>query len=165
MEGVAKRAGVAKTTVYRRWDDKYTLAAAALDRTRPPLEHPDTGSLRGDLRVLFRYTEEGLSSQRLRQTFAMLVHAFAGDDRFRTTYWSTFVEPRRAQLLEVLRRAQQRGELSAAIDLDLVVDVIAGSIFYQAIRPSTEPLTQRMDRILALLTDVAQPADPTAADA
>jgi AcrR family transcriptional regulator len=157
IEGVAKRAGVGKTTVYRRFDDKYALAAAALDRTRPTLQLPDTGSLHGDLAVLFRFTADALASQRLRQTFAMLVHAFAGDDRFRRAYWTTFVEPRRAQLLDVLDRARQRGELPPDDDLDLIVDIIASSIFYQAIRPSEEPFTDRLDRIVALLTDAAEP--------
>lgn len=163
VEGVAKRARVAKTTIYRRWDDKYMLAIAALDRIRPVLQFPDTGSLREDLLTLFRTVERRSGVKRLRQTSAMLVHALTHDQRFPSVYWTTFGEPRRAQIADIFTRAQDRGELSAAVDTDVLVDIIEGSIFYQGIRPSDESFTARMNRIvteLIALLDTA-PSDNT----
>src|SRR5438309_2129391 len=49
MESIAARAGVAKTTLYRRWKDKVALCLEAVGRTKAPLAEPATGSLRGDL--------------------------------------------------------------------------------------------------------------------
>ena len=55
IEAVARRAGVSKTAIYRRWSSKLDLVleivAAAAGSSLPPL---DTGSLRGDLALLLR---------------------------------------------------------------------------------------------------------------
>ncbi|MCH9020821.1 MAG: helix-turn-helix transcriptional regulator, partial [Proteobacteria bacterium] len=48
IEGVAARSGVAKTTIYRRFDSKLELVLNAMNRSLAIDEIPDTGSLRGD---------------------------------------------------------------------------------------------------------------------
>src|SRR3954469_17991836 len=50
MDGVARRAGVGKSTVYLRWQDKDSLLTDAVGSASSPLGAVDTGSLRGDLR-------------------------------------------------------------------------------------------------------------------
>ncbi|RFU36498.1 TetR/AcrR family transcriptional regulator [Actinomadura logoneensis] len=53
IEGVAERAGVNKTTIYRWWPSKAALLGAALvDAPLLDLPMPDTGTLRGDLTAL-----------------------------------------------------------------------------------------------------------------
>ena len=55
VEDVARRAGVHKTTVYRRWPTKTELIADAMcARSNERVEVPDTGTLAGDLQVLAR---------------------------------------------------------------------------------------------------------------
>src|SRR5436309_4410355 len=49
MDAVAREAGVARTTLYRRYRDKAELVSAAIDRLRRPSRRPDTGSARADL--------------------------------------------------------------------------------------------------------------------
>ena len=50
MEGVAARAGVAKTTVYRRWRSKDDLALAVLiDMVEHVVATPDLGDTRSEL--------------------------------------------------------------------------------------------------------------------
>ncbi|MGH2503871.1 MAG: helix-turn-helix domain-containing protein, partial [Ktedonobacterales bacterium] len=48
IEGVAARAGVGKTTIYRRWPNKDALALDALRTVKPPIVSFDTGNLRSD---------------------------------------------------------------------------------------------------------------------
>ncbi len=151
MEAVAARAGVAKTTLYRRYPDKAALVAAATDRARPSVEFPDTGSMRGDMVELFRVTESALDSPMTMRIFALMVSEFAENSEFRDVYWRNFVEPRRQAFAEILERGKQRGELRGDADIDLLVDILAGSAMYQAIRPGTEPLTERMERIIDLI--------------
>ena len=151
MEGVAARAGVAKTTLYRRYPDKAALVAAATDRARPTVTFPDTGSMRGDLRTILTEAEAAITSGMGLRLFALMVHAFAEHSEFRDTYWQNFVEPRRQAFSEILERGKQRGELDADADTELLVDILAGSIIYQLIRPSTESLTDRMERIIDLV--------------
>lgn len=55
VEAVAARAGVHKTTVYRRWESVEGLVVDALDlASGEPWPVPDTGELRADLRALTR---------------------------------------------------------------------------------------------------------------
>ena len=58
IEGVAERAGVGKTTIYRRWPSKTELVAEAIAQIRPPSAPPDSGSLEGDLGGLMREQQE-----------------------------------------------------------------------------------------------------------
>lgn len=52
IENVAARAGVHKTTVYRRWPDRESLLTdAVLERAAFDFELPDTGDIDADLRV------------------------------------------------------------------------------------------------------------------
>src|ERR1700709_2675193 len=52
MDGGARRAGVGKSTVYRRWDDKESLLNDTLTTWSNQLEQVDTGTLRGDLELM-----------------------------------------------------------------------------------------------------------------
>src|SRR5438270_10407102 len=72
VEGVAARAGVGKTTIYRRWPTKELLVIEAVRSIHA--EHPilDTGNLRGDLRTLLQIAEDSKSrslAQRLLPRF------------------------------------------------------------------------------------------------
>jgi AcrR family transcriptional regulator len=55
VENVARRAGVHKTTIYRRWKDRESLIADALSgQIASEIPVPDTGALETDLRELAR---------------------------------------------------------------------------------------------------------------
>jgi AcrR family transcriptional regulator len=123
VEDVATRAGVNKTTVYRRWPTKVELAGAAI-RTFAGHEGPmpDTGTVRGDLLelvqriVTFVRTPEG-------DIFTRLVsaeHAEPDVDRLARSLRDAFMV-RRA---EVITRAQARGELPPDVDARVLLDAI-----------------------------------------
>ena len=53
IENIARRAGVHKTTIYRRWTDRESLVADVLgERIALGFPIPDTGSVQDDLRQL-----------------------------------------------------------------------------------------------------------------
>lgn len=123
IEHVAERAGVNKTTVYRRWPTKGDLAEAAMLTflgQREPL--PDTGSVRGDLVELARRaivvasTPEGRAFMRLLAVESAEPELTALGGRLRTS----MMEHRAG----VVERAQRRGELPAAIDACVLLDAI-----------------------------------------
>ena len=63
IEDVARRAGVHKTTVYRRWPSKAELVADTMrERSTERVEVPDTGTLAGDLRALARAVAANIGS-------------------------------------------------------------------------------------------------------
>ncbi|WP_254721945.1 TetR/AcrR family transcriptional regulator [Kovacikia minuta] len=54
IEAIATRAGVGKTTIYRRYSSKAELVADAIESIREEVLLPDTGSLWGDMDALIQ---------------------------------------------------------------------------------------------------------------
>jgi AcrR family transcriptional regulator len=127
FERVAARAGVNKTTVYRRWETKADLVRAALALVAQALRTgPTTGSLRGDLlrvgRAMrdFSTSFEGQSLLRVR----LLRHPepeLAG--------MAKELQARRwGDIAELGRAAVGRGEIRAESDMQLLVEMLSGAI-------------------------------------
>ena len=123
VEHVAERAGVNKTTVYRRWPTKADLAQAAMGAflgQREPL--PDTGSVRSDLvqmvrrAIAFATAPEGRAMMRL----IAVESADPEVDVLRRNLRRSMMD-RRAVIIE---RAQDRGELPPGIDARVLLDAI-----------------------------------------
>ncbi|QPP08950.1 TetR/AcrR family transcriptional regulator [Streptomyces bathyalis] len=114
MEGIAERAHTGKSSIYRRWQTKQELVLDALRQGLPRLGDPlpDTGSLRGDLLYLLTRMAGVLDAPPGRALRGMIVDGrhpalvSAIDERL--------IQPRIQLIVDVLRRAADRGEISAA---------------------------------------------------
>jgi AcrR family transcriptional regulator len=128
IEAVAAEAGVGKAAIYRRYRDKVDLAAAALASLRDAGEVPDSGDGPRDLAELLRRLRGALDAAGMGMVGTLLVqepHAPELLDRFR----ERAIGPGRAQGRAVLERAREIGELRADADVELALDMLAGSIF------------------------------------
>jgi AcrR family transcriptional regulator len=133
MDTVAERAGVSKATIYRWWPTKETLAldalfnewAAATPATR------DTGSLRGDLLALMRPWARLAGSRPYGRVIAALITEAQTNPEFAVEYQSRFVEPRRDQTREVLRRSVERGEIPADTKIEVAIDLLYGPLYHR----------------------------------
>jgi AcrR family transcriptional regulator len=152
IDSVAARAGVHKTTVYRRWPTKAELVA---DATRERAHHlvpvPDTGSLAGDLRALARSIVANIGSdvgRRMART--LIAAALVSDDvaRVHTDFWGE-----RFELTTVIvDRAMARRELPAGTDGRLVIESLIGPLYVRLLLTG-EPLDRAYaDRVAALVT-------------
>ena len=131
IEGVAKRADVAKSTIYRWWKSKPTLVMDAYRQTiERRMPTPDTGSVAEDLAVfvteLYRVSEHPLRVKALRGLMAEAQLDAAFEEPFRQ-----WVESRRAVVRHLLARGVDRGELPADADLDLATDQVFGTFWYR----------------------------------
>ncbi|TNY34852.1 TetR/AcrR family transcriptional regulator [Thermomonospora catenispora] len=127
MEAVAARAGVGKSTVYRRWPDKERLIVAALAALKGPLPEPPGRSAREDLLVLARAIAAEHSGRRGRCVW----NALGGADKhpeLMNRYREEVLEPRRELMRRVLRRGIAAGELRADLDVEAVVTVLVGAM-------------------------------------
>ncbi len=110
MTDIAERAGVAVTSLYRRWGDVRALimevAVEQLLRDRPL---PDTGSLAGDLRKWARSIASGLKSRQGSSFFRALV-ATAMPPGAEGSTRTAALQRRLDQVALVLERARERGE-------------------------------------------------------
>ncbi|TVR19275.1 MAG: TetR/AcrR family transcriptional regulator [Nitriliruptor sp.] len=154
MTDVAARAGVGRPTVYRRYPSKEALVAASVEALRRDEPAPDTGTLCGDLRAELLPRAPAFGHPLVLQFLAMLLVSNAERSEFAEVYWRDAVAQRRDAFGEILVRAQARGELAVDADVDLLTDVVAGTVIYQILRPvgaRTESLEGRLERLIALL--------------
>lgn len=126
IEGVALRAGVAKTTIYRWWRDKVALALEALG-SLPELPEPDTGSLALDLEELRRALVDVFETTALGAVLPVLIAEHQRDTAYRPAV-DDYIASRTVPFQRAVQRAIDRGELPATIDADLAALVIVAPL-------------------------------------
>ena len=130
VDAVAKRAGVGKATLYRRWSTKEALMLDAWMSVVTKPEVPDTGSLRSDLVAYFASYQQPLPSEVLQKVFPQMIAAAKVNPEVREAY-QAFITERRLPMRSLLERAVARGELSADIPLDIVHDLLVAPVTYR----------------------------------
>ena len=125
FEEVAKRSGVAKTTLYRHFESREGLIAAAAQRCVVVHPTPDTGSLADDLRFLYDCFAKAEEDEQVSDLLPLLIDAARRDQAIESIVGSILAE-RRRPILTVLRLAQLRGEISNDLDLDDALAIIIG---------------------------------------
>jgi len=128
---VARRAGVPKSTVYRRWPSRRDMLASALaGLVEKTVEPPNTGSFRGDLLASVKLQMEMLSGEA--RALVRLGLDVADDDELRPVV-SEALDRRRKNFYPVLQRAVERGELRPDIEFDAVLDLVFGAALSRVI--------------------------------
>jgi AcrR family transcriptional regulator len=129
IEGIAARAGAGKQTIYRWWTSKADVVLdAMLELAAARIKIPDTGSLDTDLRAFLTDTFR----QRVQRSVLVSLMAQAQlDPAFATAFREKFLFGRRAALRSVLAAARERGEIAADVDVELLIDVIFGVLWYR----------------------------------
>ena len=130
MDDLARRAGVSKTTIYRRWPSKEALVLDALAHAIRPFDLVDTGSLLGDLEEYLRELGHRMENGRTSDVLPDLISASARDAALRESL-DEWVRHRRQPLNTILGRGVQRGELAADADLDTIIDALIGAFMYR----------------------------------
>ncbi|MFI0142492.1 TetR/AcrR family transcriptional regulator [Streptomyces globisporus] len=146
MSDVATRAGVAKTTLYRRWAGKNELVVDAVAVLFDELELPDRGSLAADVQGVVLQFAALLERPEARTALMAVVAESTRDDSLRRRIRSAIVDRQKRLVLLGRERAQARGELryeddasDAARNADLIFDVIAGAVVHRTL-VSAEPV-------------------------
>lgn len=145
IEGVAAAAGVAKTTIYRRFNDKADLATAAVAMVRGLDDPPDTGDARADVVALVRRFQELMTGPG-RTVLATLVAEERHAPELLARFRERLIDPSREQGRALLSRAKERGEIRPDADPDAIMDMLAGSYFtrYLAGVPVTESTPEEL---------------------
>jgi AcrR family transcriptional regulator len=171
MDTVAEAAGVSKTTIYRWWPTKETLALDALyhEWAAAGPAVGETGSLRGDLLLLLRPWVRLVGKRPYGRVIAALVAEAQADPAFAKEYRERFVEPRRAQARPILLHAMVQGELPSATNVELALDLLYGPLYHRLLHGHA-PLNERflcdlVDTVLAGLSATGRVASPAPAKA
>ncbi|MGF6888965.1 AcrR family transcriptional regulator [Nocardia sp. GAS34] len=128
---VAARAGVGKTTVYRRWRTPAGLVADLLaEMAETSLPHSDTGSLRGDLVDNARLVARTLNDPRQGPLFKSLLAA-AVSDPAATAALHHFYDVRLTEWAPCIDAAVTRGELAPETDARAVLSAVSAPLYYR----------------------------------
>ncbi|WP_119292350.1 TetR/AcrR family transcriptional regulator [Streptomyces sp. YIM 130001] len=157
MSDVALRAGVAKTTLYRRWGNKSELVVDAVAVLFDELELTDRGSLAADVEGVVRQFAELLDRPETRTALMAVVAESTRDAALRARIRHSIVDRQKHLVLLGRQRAQDRGELpveddasTAARTADLIFDVVAGAVVHRSL-VSAEPVDKEWSRSFTLL--------------
>ncbi len=146
IEEVAARAGVGKTTIYRRWTSRGTLALDAFlaeFQGQQPL--PDTGSLHDDLLAALRAWIRSVTGTSAGPILASLIAEAQRDPGLAASWRGRVVGRLRDQHKIMLDRAVARGEIAAGTDYDVVLDLMFGAAYHRLLQ-GHQPLTDRFAR-------------------
>ena len=147
MEKVRERSGVGKATLYRRYGSKEELVRAVVEHLHQDLRgarrhRQPRGRLRGG-----RPARPLANAQSTRfATFMPRVLAeVAHIPELQAIFYDALVQPRRDTLEAILRRAIERGEIRADVDVELAIDAIAGPMIYKVIITGGDLRADRRD--------------------
>ena len=128
LERVARRAGVNKTTLYRRWGTREELVLEAmLERAGEHISVPDNGSLREDLLELARTAAANAATPEV-AAMARAVAAESPHDSRLAEANGRFWAERLALDRAIVERAIERGEVRPGLDPSRVIEAVLGPI-------------------------------------
>ncbi len=143
MDAVAERAGVAKTTIYRRWPSREALMLAAHERLTQENPWPDTGTLRGDLLEVARMLVENLGRPPLSRVAAATIGEMAHNEDLARLFRAAVAEERIRMLSGIFERAAARGEVPPRQDWSLLAQMLVGPVMFRVV-VTGEPVTHEV---------------------
>ncbi len=159
IEAVAARAGVGKTTVYRRWPSKIPLVVDVLTHLKSPLATPipEDADTRHALARFLSEIVRAHGSLPTDRILAGLVGAMSQDPELAEAVRAGLVSSRRTTVCGLIERGIARGEIRSDVDVDVVADLLGGPILMRTLITGA-PVTPRLARqIVALVLDGIAP--------
>lgn len=130
IEAIAARAGVGKTTIYRRWSNKEDLVVDALTTLKAPLPALAGQSVRDDLIALLDATRQEAGQHRFRCVVNILMGETDRSKRIAERFVKRAIEPRHRAMLEVVGRGVANGELRPDLDPDVATALLSGAMIW-----------------------------------
>ena len=142
IEAIARRAGVGKLTVYRRWGSKDELIAAAVESARGEIPNPGSDDLDGmSYAEISQVIVDALpvSARTLAEPGyrAMLAQVFGSSvthPGVMAAFWQNHILPRRRTAHLALSRAVEEGVLPPETDIEALIDMTVGAVVYRLLR-------------------------------
>ncbi|MGI8647137.1 MAG: TetR family transcriptional regulator [Acidimicrobiales bacterium] len=130
LADVARRAGVGKTTVYRRWGTVAGLVADLLiDMAEQSLPRTETGILLDDLKANAQLVRRTLADARQGSLFKSIIAAAMCDARAASAMHG-FYDTRIAEWVPCVQQAIERGEVPQGTDTHKVIRAVSAPLYY-----------------------------------
>jgi AcrR family transcriptional regulator len=160
IEGIAERAGVGKTTIYRRFDSIEEIIISAFGQMTGGIDIPDTGDTHEDLRELGRAFMERSIATVMFPVMGQILGTALTEPAVLDAFKENLMIPRQAALRTILERGVQRGDVRPDIDIDLIVDLFPGGIIFHVLfqlPPGCRPSPDYPDRVTDTLWSGIKP--------
>lgn len=130
IEAVAAKSGVGKPTIYRNWANACELAMAALMMAEPaePSERDD--SLKPSLTAQMRTLVKAFATTRGRQ-ITMALAAADPESEMTKAFRNQVILSSREAGRGLIEQAVSRGDIARPDDIEVVLDVVYGPVFYR----------------------------------
>ncbi|MFF5206250.1 TetR/AcrR family transcriptional regulator [Streptosporangium sp. NPDC000396] len=155
IEAIAKRAGVAKLTVYRRWQSKEDLLMAALEYARSADVDVDAGTdtdaTGRSIDELVEFIAELLSRPRFRALMARVIGASVDYPKLVKAYTERYLQPRLTALADTVRQAVDAGLFPPGTDPVAIQDVLSSAIGFVLLRGEDEVTAEQIAHRLRTL--------------
>jgi AcrR family transcriptional regulator len=154
IDAVAKRAGVGKAAIYRRWRSKLDITVALVSEVAvAAIDVPDTGSLRGDIRQYLDNGRAALCHPLAQKIIPDLLAESPRNPALADALLEKVRNPRRIRAALLFERAVERGELGERTDIEMCMDFLAGPLYWRlaVVRSATadDYLDRLTDKIIA----------------
>lgn len=147
MESVAAASGVAKTTLYRRFENREELLRAAIDSAVTSVDYPAGVSAQASIRWVLQHARDTIEHVVGRGTVAAVI---VNEDPHFTQLLLGMIRETSRPLREDLRERALAGEVKADLDVELAMSILLGVVVAEVIRgrPTDDDW---VDSVLALL--------------
>jgi AcrR family transcriptional regulator len=139
IEAVAARAGVGKTTIYRRWPSKTELVLESIRMIHTQAPVVDTGNFRDDLLTILRSAYH-IDTPLVEQLVVKVIGEVKSNPEVVQVFMERHVRPRFQAIMQMIERAKARGELRQDVDTALIVGLAAGPYFFQILFGGMAPM-------------------------
>lgn len=155
MDGVATRAGVARSTLYRLWSDRTSLVADAMEtlNVQPGPRPGEHGSPRECIRTLLLHLADAMDGTRMSACLPAVIDGAERDPALRDLHHG-YAARRRATLTDAIAAARDAGDVGPHVDPGLASAALAGAVFYRRLM-TDRPLGA--DEVDVLLQSVLGP--------
>ena len=134
LEHVAARAGVSKSTLYRRWPSKEALAQDLLaDLAAPHIAVDDVGDTREELHQCVAHALHAIRDTPFGAVIRALVSQIAMNPRLGDPFRATVVHARRTEVARVVARGVERGDLRPDCEADVATELLVGPVYFRLI--------------------------------